>query len=526
MKKFLLSFAFLPLFFLAFATHSYADTRLEPVSYEPIVCGSDCTTLRVYYNQAPPIGQGWGLANYNPCCDGWSGSAGPSNIHDDYADYTWYYPYNQGTDFVVLQNGDTVSSPFTIDFSISEQTTFSTFNSVEETGYEFIPCSPDCGTVRIHYAKIPPTGGWGLVNWQNHTLWSGAAGPANVHDTYADYTFNSPYVPTNLAQYSLVSSDDFSSPFTVDWSTNTANNTTPYVQSLQNETIDQGATYSASGSFTDPDSTSWTATIDYGDGSGVQPLTLSGMSFSLSHQYNMAGTYTVALSITDNQGATGTITAIITVNSLQLVTTTFDSVGDTYIRSGEQNRNLGAGLFMKLSSSGSNRSLVKFDQSALQFTIGNHQVLSAKLRLTITDNGNNWGSIGRTVGLHRLLSSWSEGNGIESNRGAGSGATWNCAIDSNIANQNDDCSGSAAWNMNNNSLWPFASAASGTTTITNNQNGVVEFDVTSDVQSFMSGSNQNYGWLLKKTNESQAGQVSFGTRETINIPQLVVTYQP
>ncbi|MEK7571221.1 MAG: DNRLRE domain-containing protein [Patescibacteria group bacterium] len=70
------------------------------------------------------------------------------------------------------------------------------------------------------------------------------------------------------------------------------------------------------------------------------------------------------------------------------------------------------------------------------------------------------------------------------------------------------------------------SAATATTTIMNNQSGVVEFDVTSDVQSFMSGSNQNYGWLVKKTNEGQAGQVSFGTKESSNVPQLVTTYQP
>ena len=208
------------------------------------------------------------------------------------------------------------------------------------------------------------------------------------------------------------------------------------------------------------------------------------------------------------------------------VTATFNSAGDTYLKSGEPNRNEGAGIFMRIRASGNNRSLVRFDQSALQSTIGSHQILSAKLRLTITDNGNNWGTTGRTVDVHRLLSDWAEGNGTESNRGTGPGATWNCATDSNIANQNDDCTGSTAWNMNNSSLWPFVSAATATTTITSNQSGTVEFDMTSDVQSFMSGSSQNYGWLVKKTNEGQSGQVSFGTKENTAVPQLVVIYQP
>lgn len=224
--------------------------------------------------------------------------------------------------------------------------------------------------------------------------------------------------------------------------------------------------------------------------------------------------------------ATDTGVYVYGLQTPQPVTETFNSAGDTYIRNGEQNRNLGAGLFMKLQSSGSNRSIVKFDQATLQSTIGSHQVLSAKLRLNITDNGNNWGATGRTIDVHRLLSDWVEGNGTENNRGTGSGVTWNCAIDSNIVNQNDDCSGQTAWNMNNTSLWPFASAVTATTTIINNQSGAVEFDVTSDVQSFMSGSNQNYGWIIKKTNEGQAGQVSFGTKESTSVPQLVVTYQP
>jgi PKD domain/Carboxypeptidase regulatory-like domain len=80
-------------------------------------------------------------------------------------------------------------------------------------------------------------------------------------------------------------------------------------------TFNEGDTYSATGSFSDWDSSSWTATVDYGDGSGVQPLTLSGNSFSLSHVYKDEGTYTVNVSVTDNQGATGSSTATVTVNN-------------------------------------------------------------------------------------------------------------------------------------------------------------------------------------------------------------------
>src|SRR5205814_1584318 len=81
-------------------------------------------------------------------------------------------------------------------------------------------------------------------------------------------------------------------------------NAPPSINQFYGATINEGDTYSTSGSFSDPDSTSWTATVDYGDGGGTQTLTLSGTNFSLSHVYKDEGTYTVTVAVTDNQGAT------------------------------------------------------------------------------------------------------------------------------------------------------------------------------------------------------------------------------
>lgn len=93
-------------------------------------------------------------------------------------------------------------------------------------------------------------------------------------------------------------------------------NRTPVVQPISGTTINEGGTYSTTGSFTDSDSASWTATVDYGNGSGVQPLILSGTNFSLSHQYKDNGSYTVTVSVTDEQNATGRGTATVTVNNV------------------------------------------------------------------------------------------------------------------------------------------------------------------------------------------------------------------
>ncbi|MCA9261607.1 MAG: VCBS repeat-containing protein, partial [Planctomycetales bacterium] len=58
--------------------------------------------------------------------------------------------------------------------------------------------------------------------------------------------------------------------------------------------------------FSDPGTDNWTATVDYGDGSGAQPLVLGpDKSFSLDRTYASPGAYTVTVAITDSDGATG-----------------------------------------------------------------------------------------------------------------------------------------------------------------------------------------------------------------------------
>jgi hypothetical protein len=95
-------------------------------------------------------------------------------------------------------------------------------------------------------------------------------------------------------------------------------NTPPSITPHLGGTINEGSTYTETGSFTDSDSTSWTGTVDYGDGTGSQTLNISGNNFTLSHVYkdNNPNPYTVTVSITDNQGATGNATAQVTVNNV------------------------------------------------------------------------------------------------------------------------------------------------------------------------------------------------------------------
>jgi DNA/RNA endonuclease G (NUC1) len=95
----------------------------------------------------------------------------------------------------------------------------------------------------------------------------------------------------------------------------TVNNVAPQVAAFAGASILRGEVYEAAGSFTDPGADTFTATVNYGDGTGTHPLTLSGNSFSLAHTYATTGTFTVTVTITDDDGGSTPRTASVTVTS-------------------------------------------------------------------------------------------------------------------------------------------------------------------------------------------------------------------
>src|SRR6185295_1676870 len=158
--------------------------------------------------------------------------------------------------------------------------------------------------------------------------------------------------------------------------------------------------------------------------------------------------------------------------------------------------------------SGHNRSLVRFDQTAIASVLAGATLRSAHLELNVQANGDNWGTTGRTVAVHRLTSAWTE-----------AGATWSCADDSNSTNQQADCG--SQWNGG-----AFTVAATASVLHKNGLRGWVSFDVTSDLAAFL-GSTANYGWLLEKTDEGQSGRVDYTARTgaAVQVPRLVVTFE-
>lgn len=81
-------------------------------------------------------------------------------------------------------------------------------------------------------------------------------------------------------------------------------------------TIPGGQSFSLPGAFVDADSSSWTATVDYGDGSGTQPLTLNlDQTFTISHVYATAGQRTITVAVTDDSSNTTPHSLVVNVTT-------------------------------------------------------------------------------------------------------------------------------------------------------------------------------------------------------------------
>jgi hypothetical protein len=204
-------------------------------------------------------------------------------------------------------------------------------------------------------------------------------------------------------------------------------------------------------------------------------------------------------------------------------TETLSAAKDSFLRSGAADRNEGANPGLRLQASGHNRVVVGFDQGAIEAFLAANDLTTATLVLTIAENADNWGkNMDRTVDAHPLTVDFAEGDGqnagvpgSQSTRGSGPGVTWNCAQDTEIANQATDCD--PRWNGGT-----FGPATAAPVLHVNGLSGEVRWDVTEDVQAGVSA------WLLKKTAEGQPGQVTYHSKQGANpalAPRLLLEGQ-
>jgi PKD domain len=110
------------------------------------------------------------------------------------------------------------------------------------------------------------------------------------------------------------------------WGTVSIANVAPTIAALAGATLLVGETYSTPGSFMDPGTDPWSATADYGDGSGASALALNGQAFTLDHRYGSAGSFDVAVTINDGDATVTSHANVIVESSLQGITHLLEDV--------------------------------------------------------------------------------------------------------------------------------------------------------------------------------------------------------
>ncbi len=92
------------------------------------------------------------------------------------------------------------------------------------------------------------------------------------------------------------------------------NNVAPQV-TLAGPNLSANGHLKAHGAVHDPGADRWTATVDYGDGSGVRRLDLHGnQTFQLDHRYRAAGDYRVTVAVQDDDGGVGVHTMFVSTS--------------------------------------------------------------------------------------------------------------------------------------------------------------------------------------------------------------------
>jgi len=132
------------------------------------------------------------------------------------------------------------------------------------------------------------------------------------------------YADNGLYQVTLTVTDPYGATSTASHVV-LVSNVAPTVGALPSATLLPGELYSAAGTFVDPGLDSWSATVDYGDGSGARALALTGRSFSLAYVYRTAGSYTVGVTVADDDGDVGVRTARVVVLTQQQAITELES---------------------------------------------------------------------------------------------------------------------------------------------------------------------------------------------------------
>ena len=211
----------------------------------------------------------------------------------------------------------------------------------------------------------------------------------------------------NVVVTAMDDDDGFNVAVTTNAGTVSVANVAPVVDAGTAVVSDEGQAFTSAGSFTDPGIDTWTATIDYGDGTGLQPLTLNGQLFELNHTYAEDGSYSVTVTVTDSAGLSGTGTALVTVlNVAPGVLLPIDVVVDNSMAYS------GAGSFADPGADIWTATVDYGDGSGIQVLVLNGKSFSLshdyssygiyRVIVTVTDDEGMWGSASFQVEIRHV----------------------------------------------------------------------------------------------------------------------------
>jgi len=148
-----------------------------------------------------------------------------------------------------------------------------------------------------------PDGTIASYNWTfGDGTWAAAQNPSHSYAAAGSYTVTLKVTDNQGATGST-------------WQTVTVTqpNQPPSVNAGSDQTVLLGLLYTLNASFSDPDNGPWSYTINWGDGSSSSGNRSSQGTFSASHNYILIGSYTIRVTVTDSQGASGWDTKVLTV---------------------------------------------------------------------------------------------------------------------------------------------------------------------------------------------------------------------
>ena len=195
------------------------------------------------------------------------------------------------------------------------QTYLTTVDAIETlTGYDLLALLPDDVEAAVESNTQPPIGAISgpasIAEGDSATF--NASGSLDPNGTVVSYAwdFGDGAIGSGVsATHTYAQDGTFTVRLTVtdnDGLTDTATfaitvtNVAPTVGAVADATVNVGVAYTASGTFADPGADSWTATVDWGDGTAPSTASLATRSFSLTHTYAAAGAFTVTVTIADD----------------------------------------------------------------------------------------------------------------------------------------------------------------------------------------------------------------------------------